>query len=710
MSEPEAEVAGQPLTEEEQLLQDAQTLDTAYHRLQEYLTLPSTSQESSFVQRLRQRQGTEQAQQPKVDFRTHDQPHRTLLTQVEAVISNIRIDAAPLAVPVVLLSPDEWVALARISVHSGDIEGAELALKLMQRTDVKIPEASLEQVLKVYADTGRVADAERVLNTFVTGITTERQKHLHIRAHLRAAPPRTIAKGALNALHAYEAKNDLPALKTYTSVVTSLLSVPTPTAHAHGWDLYAHTRYVAHPKPDIFLYTTMMRACASPYFSNRASDPERALDLWTEMCEDQKIKPNVAAYNAVILACARSGTKMYVDEAFRLAREMLEGHSNAKGHPTMIPDQHTFYALLEGAKRRGDLDRTRWLLAQISRAMAEMPFTKVHIDEEIMLHTMHAYAAYDPPFKRSLARMTEATDAENAEADFIAGKGKANASVPGAVRSFSHISPQSRAEALTEAEALFERCITESAIADGADVDNTRSFGNVQMSSRLVNAYLSVHYKHGSLRKARTLWHELYERLGVEKGPRAYREALERCSHAKKSEREDALEFGREIFAAFQDLQAKQTVDARTIEKVHAAFIRLLALTQNIDESVEQLRAFVKAYPPRDVRQHNDKPVMRSMRTSLYAPRPLVRMSTTSSVPDGDVPPMLMFRDLDVLHHRLVAKEDVKRIDYVKWVCSAYEWALRVRRDNAFKAKPKTENGEVVEELPEEEGESQEWF
>jgi hypothetical protein len=44
-----------------------------------------------------------------------------------------------------------------------------------------------------------------------------------------------------------------------------------------------------------------------------------------------------------------------------------------------------------------------------------------------------------------------------------------------------------------------------------------------------------------------------------------------------------------------------------------------------------------------------------------------------------------MFDDLEVLHHRLLAKEVVKEIGYLKYLCKAYEWALRVRRDNALK-------------------------
>jgi hypothetical protein len=63
-------------------------------------------------------------------------------------------------------------------------------------------------------------------------------------------------------------------------------------------------------------------------------------------------------------------------------------------------------------------------------------------------------------------------------------------------------------------------------------------------------------------------------------------------------------------------------------------------------------------------------------------------MTTTVEVPDDAVPPLLTFRDLEVLHHRLVAFEMHKEVGYLKWVAKSYEWMLRVRRDEAFRAKP----------------------
>ena len=63
-------------------------------------------------------------------------------------------------------------------------------------------------------------------------------------------------------------------------------------------------------------------------------------------------------------------------------------------------------------------------------------------------------------------------------------------------------------------------------------------------------------------------------------------------------------------------------------------------------------------------------------------------MTSAAEVPDDNVPPLLTFRDLELLHHRLIDVGRQKDIKFVTWICKAYEWALRIRRDETIKAKP----------------------
>jgi hypothetical protein len=125
----------------------------------------------------------------------------------------------------------------------------------------------------------------------------------------------------------------------------------------------------------------------------------------------------------------------------------------------------------------------------------------------------------------------------------------------------------------------------------------------------------------------------------------------------------------------------------------HTTYIRLLILgllddrTRRVDEALTCLRAFVARYPPYTVRAPPllRRPDMRAMRVTLIGARPLVRLTTALDVQDDHVPPVLTFADLEVLHHRLVAAGNLRGLAYVKWVCKAYEGALRKRRGSVLK-------------------------
>lgn len=115
-----------------------------------------------------------------------------------------------------------------------------------------------------------------------------------------------------------------------------------------------------------------------------------------------------------------------------------------------------------------------------------------------------------------------------------------------------------------------------------------------------------------------------------------------------------------------------------------------------VSRALDLLRSFVVKYPPNAVRAPSPRLYFQSTRTSLIGSRPLVRMSSFLDVPDDNVPPLVTFRDLELLHHRLVDEGREKDIKYTTWVCKAYEWALRIRRDEAIKAKPEGDGSLMV--------------
>jgi hypothetical protein len=387
-------------------------------------------------------------------------------------------------------------------------------------------------------------------------------------------------------------------MKSYTRLITTLFSAHSSVGYAQAWDLFAHMRYVAHPNPDALLYTLMIRACASSLTSS--SEPERALDLWTEMTVDHGIQPSAGAYTAIILACARSGSKMYIHEAFRLAKEMLDSHRDASGHSAFRPDGRIFSALLEGAKRVGDLARTRWILAEMVRGAErdqETRFIDAPVNEEVMMHVFHAYAAYKPPFKRTAAVLVdekESTPAQSATESTM--ESHASVSVESlssdagpqefpltqtTIPSFSHLPPQSRSEIIGEVRTLFARILEDTT----SENPEARLFSKVQLTPRLLNSYLSVHYAHASFSDSQRLFETIFEEVGVPRNVRSYVEALERCGNSKRgTERTAAFLFAEKLWATWQALENGEqngitgTVTARMIERANFAMIRIWTL------------------------------------------------------------------------------------------------------------------------------------
>lgn len=433
-------------------------------------------------------------------------------------------------------------------------------------------EEQLQVAMTSYADAGDVESLEHCLSRFVSGAPNEELRHLHIKAHLKAAPPNTMPTSALSVLHHYESKNIPAAMKTYSKTIRYLFTVRSSTSQAHAWDLFTHMRYVAHPKPDAFLYTQMIRACASPYLPAISSEPERALDLWTEMVHDSNLPPTTAAYNAIILACARSGEKTYVNEAFRLAKEMFDSHRDAFGKSAYEPDRKTFCALLEGAKRLGDLARARLILAE----MVRREVGPNSVDEEVMMHVFHTYAAYRPPFTPSMAPLvTPQEESATTPSPNLEKRHLASANQPQDAPRFGYTPPQTETEIIEEVEILFQYIFDHSRAQPPAPY---HKFRDVTLTPRLLNSYLSVYYKHASLEDAERVFWTIFEQCGVERTHKSYLEALERCTNANKFSRTTALLFGQRLFTKWEEIEDAEIVDPRIIERVRVAYIRLLTM------------------------------------------------------------------------------------------------------------------------------------
>ncbi|KAJ7756247.1 hypothetical protein B0H16DRAFT_1417252 [Mycena metata] len=632
--------------------------------------------------------------------------HRRVIQLANARLDRLDVlqtTSHPPLVPIVLFSVQEYEALTRSCINQGDLEAAESVLHLMKRSGLAIPEDSLTSVLRQYTAVGDIRGAENCLTSFLTGPPTEPQRHLHVKCHLRATHRNHIPESALAVLHSYESQGHPAPMMTYTTTIAALYSTHLSVARAQAWDLFAHMRYVAHPKPDVVLYTSMIRACASPVGTARSSEPERALDLWTEMTVEQGLTPTVGSYNAVILACARSGRKLYVNEAFRIAKEMLDSHRDAYGRSAYMPDRRTLCALLEGAKRIGDLARARWILADLVKNDAS---AEEGVNEEIMMHVFHTYTSYVPPFTRSLAKVVpgrEHTTSSSASDTRVIESDDSTTQTPspaGPSARFTRIPPQTSNEVVEEVQALFQRILEdtgkdqEGTVTDSA-FPGQEKFKHVDLTVRLVNSYLSVHYQHSSLEASDVLFWQIFDRVGVRPDARSYLEALERCGRSRRGrERAVGLQFAEKLWGKWLILEdagraRARPVDSRMVERAHVAFMRVLALNGHVQRALDHIKAFAERYPPSHLYERRPKADFRSTRTVLtVGAHPLVRLTAPTEVPDDAVPPLLLFHDLELLHHRLVAAGMKEGVGYVKYISKAYEWALRGRRDAAMKAHP----------------------
>ncbi|GAA5934936.1 hypothetical protein JCM3775_001687 [Rhodotorula graminis] len=281
-----------------------------------------------------------------------------------------------------LLARGEWNDLILSCAEEGDTEGVKKGLELMERTTPIVEGTVLEQALAIYASQKRPQDA-LALASFARqhSLPLSVTAHHHLLNSILPSHPEL----AVRHLHSMEAAGHTPLLATYNAVAHRLLSPASPPHLVRqGWDLFSHARLVAYPVPDVALFATMIQACSH----GAHPSPERAIDLFTEMADDKRLAPSELAYNGVIRACAREGSQEYYHEALRFMRRMLDEH--------VAPSRHTFHALLEGAKRHGDLARARWVLVKMVGVGGEAA-----PNETTLALVLQTYAAFRPPGSRA---------------------------------------------------------------------------------------------------------------------------------------------------------------------------------------------------------------------------------------------------------------------------------------------------------------------
>ncbi|GAA6034380.1 hypothetical protein JCM8097_002696 [Rhodosporidiobolus ruineniae] len=565
-----------------------------------------------------------------------------------------------LELPRGLLSQSEWTDLVLASAQEGDREGVFRGLKLMDRSTPISEGKILEDTLAIYASRKATQDALALAsfarqNRLPLSVTA----HHHLLTALLPSHPEL----AVRHLHSLEAAGHTPLLATYTAVVSRLLSPPAlPHLVRQGWDLYAHTRAVAYPTPDVTLFSTMILACS---FGAHPS-PERAIDLFTEMTEQNGLSAGEMAFNGVIRACAREGSEQYYLEALRFMRRMLDEN--------VAPSRHTFHALLEGAKKHGDLARARWVLVKMVGVGGESAPT-----EKTLALVLQAYAAYKPESRVRNAPGSALRDVEPATAPASAAEGEAVSadepaeegrpaptldaaddplSLPVAPPSSSSAAtqavlellseaslfypgplPQTSAEVVAEARNLMLQVIDASVLSPPASSSDAAAstesdppkppadsmFPSASPNTFLLNSYLTVLNSHAPLPASLAFFGTAYSRTGVAKNRFTFEVTMKRLELAKDQEKavdaakgvfeewlkwkdeevppfrtvEEAAEEGGE---EFDERDAERWVadrrNGKTASKLWGGMIRVLARDFKEDEALKVLDRFVELYPP----------------------------------------------------------------------------------------------------------------
>ncbi|GHJ88883.1 hypothetical protein NliqN6_5285 [Naganishia liquefaciens] len=636
-------------------------------------------------------------------------------THALSLVTRITPSLVPTPIPTGLITQTETLALLDECLGARDYGAAARVLAVARAHGMaSLTEQEEETLLDARATAGDVSGVGRQLAEM-----EQRSGCAPSRARLAALVKAHLCRGethaAVRMLHTFEQRQLTLEEPAYASVIGALLAPRSTLKQADkalAWDLFTHMRLVAHPTPSVEMYNRMIQSCADA----KDPQPEVALDLFTQMVSENAQRPVAETYNVLIRALAK--VKTYYHEAFRVLRQMLEVHQagleGGKGPMTGYePTVETFNALLEGTKRAGDLGRARWILAEMAKIgafMGDEVDARMMPNEETLVGVFHTYAAYRPVVARVDVKVTRderrdpGADSESTEPQVQRSDGN-NTEAPlpslldiGSLDFVPPYQPQTSHEAFNEASQLFELVIDNISHRRGA-------FIHVRATSRLVNAYLSVALAHAPLERAIKLRYDLWTsprmvNLGVKPNGWTYLFTLERCALAKnKTERRFVEGEMDRLWKGYMRWYASETrvvsnmqtgplargdvteddieryrmdvgLGPREVERCWVAAMRVFALLENASRALDMLGEFRDRFPP-DAIIAAYKPLAR------FAHK--IRFSSQRTLED-DVPPHVLFHDMEILHHRFVRDGNLQAVGKIKWITLGYQLALEKRK------------------------------
>ncbi|TIA89136.1 hypothetical protein E3P99_02239 [Wallemia hederae] len=551
----------------------------------------------------------------------------------------------------------EWHTIITSAAHDGDIEHIKQAIDLLGQSQ-QLTEDMYSDTLAILARNGALKQIAEVIDHAKHLIKPNEKAY---GALVDAHTARSDLTNAWNMLSALESRGMIVPQTTYTNLIKRHLLTKQPARiKERGWNLFVHSRLMAHPTPSIHLYNAMITACAE----GPEPEIERALDLYKEM-KDYDLPLNETVYSSLIHTLAKGFRRGTAGEVDRLVTEMLDSG--------IEPTHLTFAALMELAKRTGDVSRARHVLASWMKSGYLLTAQNV-------ARFFYAYAAARTPSLTRRQPLSEERQPESSDGvDIETGDYDAQSFTPESIPRFPH-------ELIAESDMIFNRLLSDQdklVVVDGLTIEQKESdtsasdsfnpFREVNIDTRLINSYISIRLNHSRNRPEEVI--DFVKRLFTTLEVQQNGHTMFMLTEYIYKHHKEVSHLSDELFSEFREyvdtsiptimeqskavaqqqssieaglahkrkLEEDMGVDEKTISRLWSTHMNTLALSDRLSEAMQVLSDFVSRYPPTAVASEM-RPLAESQPTAIKISKEI----------KPDLSPHLIFARLRPLHEKLV--------------------------------------------------------
>lgn len=355
------------------------------------------------------------------------------------------------------------------------------------------------------------------------------------------------------------------------------------------------------------------------------------------------------------------------------------------------PTPESLMALLEGAKRNGDLARARWIVSQLASMDA--------LSSVSLGNLFQAYGSYPiprvPRFASSQPQQQQEQQQESTELT-LEDDDAQQTTFPGPMPRSSQAVPQQlvqlmaallQSKGVPPADAL---AATNVPLPAKEQLQQDSLYARVKLDAFLINSWLLAFGHHSTFATFASVSSRLLQSTGVRPNGHTWKLRLEACEKPKDAARGAEEAVG--LFKEWQAWHADRGADRET-QAVWTATIRSLARAHRTDDAFDLTQAFFHAHPPSDIVRHAEaepKPEQRpvvSVTSEMYP--------ETQSEPRSPRPPQLVYSELHILFKRLADMQDA-RLDKLQRMLKGYRRASRKAKQVLRESQDKVTNKDRI--------------